>query len=109
MLIRVTQRYEIQSLKILFSLWGGRYIWSERDQTWIWTAESNTALAALAEMLPFLVVKKRRARIAIAFQRRRLRGTDRYDQMKMAKQRERDWKSYHEMRELNKRGRITVT
>jgi hypothetical protein len=58
-----------EPLKILQGLFGGG-IYTRRTAPYAWDASSQQAFHALQEMLPYLIVKRKQAAIAIAFQSR---------------------------------------
>ena len=61
-----------ESLEVLQSLWGGsiyeKKMTSPRYKAaWRWVVSARLAVTALKDMLPFLVIKQERAKLAIEF------------------------------------------
>lgn len=69
---------------------------------WRWIVPANKALIVLEETLPYLSVKHKQARLAIAFQK--LRRVGRYQSLNRDARLVRDAKFKHAMNILNKRG-----
>jgi len=83
-------------------LFGGTYFLKESREgskpCYLWSSGGQNAMAALEEMLPYLVVKRRQAEIAIAFQQRRITMPYKTDSRQRL-----DHQDYLDLREL-KRG-----
>jgi hypothetical protein len=71
-------------LELLRSRFGGsiqlqrRHSFGRRD-LWYWKTGSQNAVPFLEAMLPYLIVKREQAELALRFQSRRLRGSARRD------------------------------
>ncbi|SRR6266702_5677658 len=63
-------------LDILQSLFGGRLC--RRDKGWLWDLAGPRTIHALAEMMPFFVVKRSQAQVAVIFQTRKTKKGGKY-------------------------------
>lgn len=83
-------------LEILHALFGGSL--RRRQRGWIWNLAGQRTIHALAEMMPFFVVKRAQAQIAVVFQGRKAAKGGKYRDPVAA--REEDHRDFIQMREL---------
>jgi len=106
MTVKVAQKIDTP-LKVLQRYWGGSLWCDERYGSWQWQVCGENASNFLMDVLPYLIVKRKHAKLAISFQsRREIQGRHVANPVR---HRKRDEADYAAMRILNKPKFSSVT